>query len=222
MLSPIPPPNGSYLHRMRPRSNSRPMNVHVARGSRAETKSRALAGATNLQPAQLAPGVKPSPTHDLLYHGGKTIPALRYSNFYVGADAWQANDVQSIDKALAAAMAEPTLNNVMAQYFSIAPTCRYLGSQTLPGPAPTRLSQGDVEALLGDLAAQGRFSGLDLASTVFNLLLPRDTILTDDPAPQVATQRRGIPADEADSLHGLGGYHGSVQRAEATIYYGVG
>ena len=197
------------------------MNVHVARGSQAEAKYRTLAGAT-LRPEQIAPGVKPTPAHDLLYHGGKTIPALSFSNFYVGGDAWQASDIQAIDRALAAAMAEPTLNNVMAQYFRVPPTSRYLGSQTLPGPAPARLSQGDVEALLSDLDTQGKFSGLDLASTVFNLLLPRGTILTDDPAPQMAAQRRGVPEGEADSLHGLGGYHGSVQRAGDTIYYAVG
>ena len=202
----------------------RPMNVHVAHGSRAEAKYRALAGVTSLRLEQIAPGIKPTPAHDLLYHGGKTIPALSFSNFYVGGDAWQASDVEAIDRGLAAAMAEPTLNNVMAQYFSVPPTSHYLGSQTLPGPAPTRVSQGDVEALIGDLATQGKFSGLDLASTVFNLLLPRGTILTDDPAPQLSApaQRRVGPGDEVDSLHGLGGYHGSVLRSADAIYYAVG
>ena len=200
----------------------RPMNVHVARGSRAEAKYRAKAGLPGLQPEQIAPGVKPTPSHDLRYHGGRTIPALSFANFYVGGDAWQQSDVQAIDKALAAAMAEPTLNNVMAQYFSAPPTSHYLGSQTLLGPGPAHLSQGDVEALIRDLATQGRFAGSDLTSTVFNFLLPRGTILSDDPAPQGTAQRRGVPADAVDSLHGLGGYHGSVPIPGATVYYAVG
>jgi len=67
-----------------------------------------LARATSLQPEQLAPGVKPTPAHDLVYHGGRTIPALSFSNLYVGGDAWQASDVEAIDKSFAAGMAEPT------------------------------------------------------------------------------------------------------------------
>jgi hypothetical protein len=36
----------------------------------------------------------------------------------------QASDIQNIDWALAAATTEPTLNNVMAQYFSVVPRSR--------------------------------------------------------------------------------------------------
>jgi hypothetical protein len=90
----------------------RPMNVHVGRGTRAESKYRRLAGVPDLEPEQLAPGIAPTPAHDLLYHGGKTIPKLVYTNFYVGGGAWTASDMKNIDQALSAAMAEPTLNNV--------------------------------------------------------------------------------------------------------------
>src|SRR5262249_48209945 len=152
--------------------------------------------------------------------GGKTIANLTYTNFYVGGDDWQVSDMQNIDGALAAAMSEPTLNNVMAQYFNgIDPTSRFAGSHRLPGPAPVRLSQGDVEQLVHTLQTQGKLSGFDLTSTVFNLMLPRGTVLNDNPAPGGTEgahhnehPRRGVPdEDEADSLDGLGGYHGSVQ-----------
>lgn len=208
----------------------RPMNIQVRRGSRAEDKYWALGGIPGLVPEAIAPGIAPTPAHDLLYHGGKTIANLTFANFYVAGDAWQSSDIESIDRALAAAMAEPRLNNVMAQYFSGVPSCTFTGSQRLPGAAPARMSQGDVEELVSSLHAQGKFSGFDLTSTLFNLMLPRGTVLTDNPAPggaqqmsQAQPQRRGVPEEEeADSLNGLGGYHGSVQPGGITVYYAVG
>ena len=208
---------------------ARPMNIVLRRGSSAEHKYRSIAGVPDLLPEQLAPGVPPTPAHDLIYHGGKTIPNLTFTNFYVAGDAWQASDIQNIDRALAAAMTEPTLNNVMAQYFTGVPTSKFVASQKLPGPVPAHISQGDVEQLVGDLHTQGKLAGFDLSTTVFNFMLPRGTVLNDNPAPGAtqgihATQhRRGVPSeDEADSLNGLGGYHGSVQAGGTTIYYAVG
>jgi len=58
------------------KKGSRPMNIVVKRGSHAEDKYRALGGVLNLEPEQIASGIAPTPTHDLLYHGGKTIPNL--------------------------------------------------------------------------------------------------------------------------------------------------
>jgi len=208
----------------------RPMNIHVAPGSRAEHKYRRLAGIPDLLPEALVPGILPTPSHDLLYHGGKTIPSLTFTNFYVAGDSWQASDIQNIDRALAAAMSEPTLNNVMAQYFNGVPTSRFVASQKLPGAAPARMSQGDVEVLVGNLHAQGALAAFDLGSTLFNFMLPRGTVLNDNPAPGAAeglhgtqTHRRGVPEEEeADSLNGLGGYHGSVQIGGTTVYYAVG
>lgn len=208
----------------------RPMNIHVARGSRAEHKYRALAGIPDLLPEALAPGIPPTPTHDLIYHGGKTIPSLTFTNFYVAGDSWAAGDIQNIDRALAAAMSEPTLNNVMAQYFSTGPTSTFKPSQKLPGPAPARMSQGDVEQLLASLHDGGKLAGFDLGSTVFNFMLPRGTILNDNPAPggaqgvhRAESHRPFAPEEEeADSLNGLGGYHGSIQKGGASVYYAVG
>src|SRR6266851_6137345 len=56
----------SMTHSGRATSGFRPMNIQVAPGSRAEAKYRTLGGATNLQPEQRVPGVKPTPAHDLL------------------------------------------------------------------------------------------------------------------------------------------------------------
>jgi hypothetical protein len=207
----------------------RPMNVYVRRGSKAEDKYRASAGVPGLLPEVIAPGIPPTPKHDLLYHGGKTIPSLTFTNFYVGADAWNQSDIQNIDHALAAAMTDPHLNNVMAQYFAAVPTSTFKPSQKLPGAAPAHFSQGDVEQLVSSLHTQGKLAGFDLSSTVFNFMLPPATVLNDNPAPGgaqgVAAQvhRRGVPQEEeADSLHGLGGYHGSVQAGGTTLYYAVG
>ena len=208
----------------------RPMNVYVRRGSTAETKYRTLGGIPGLLPEERAPGIPPTPAHDLLFHGGKTIEHLTFTNLYVGGDTWQPSDMTNIDRALAAAMAEPHLNNVMAQYFAgRPPTTTFRPSQTLPGPAPHTVSQGDVEQLVRTLVTQNRLSGFDVSTTVFNFMLPRGTILNDNPAPGAsegrpeAAVRRGVPhEEEADSLNGLGGYHGSVQITGTTVYYAVG
>ena len=125
----------------------RPMNIHVRKGSPAEHKYRMMAGISDQEPEQIAAGLPPTPAHDLIFHGGKTIPNLTFTNFYVAGDSWQASDIQNIDWALAAAMTEPTLNNVMAQYFSGVPTSKFVASQKLPGPVPTHFSQGDLKML---------------------------------------------------------------------------
>lgn len=190
-----------------------------------------MGGVPDLHPEQLDTGLPASPAHNLMFHGGKTIPNLTFTNFYVGGDAWSASDIQNIDQALAAAMGEQTLNNVMAQYFSAEPVSTFRPSQKLPGGAPSTMSQGDVEQLVTQLFGDGALKSYDLTSTVFNLMLPPGTVLNDNPQPGAAAgvheahrqHRRGAPEEEeADSLNGLGGYHGSVQSGNATIYYAVG
>ena len=214
-------------------AKNRPLNVHVAPGSPAETAFRAVAGL----PGAIAPGIKPTPQHDLHFHGGKTIPNLKFKNFYVGTNAsWQADDIQSIDQALGAAMSDQDLNNVMAQYFSQPITTTALPSEVLPGAPPAVVSQADVENMVRDLYTNGKLAAFDLGATVFNFLLPSGTVLNTDttPAGQPATQlqaqarrRPAIPQDEDDSLNGLGGYHGSVHISSSngghdTVYYAVG
>src|SRR5215471_14370999 len=161
-------PRGGMVMAHVSHSTRRPMNVYVRRGSTAETKYRTLGGIPGLLPDERAPGIPPTPAHDLLFHGGKTIEHLTFTNLYVGGDTWQPSDMTNIDRALAAAMAEPHLNNVMAQYFAgRPPTTTFRPSQTLPGPAPHTVSQGDVEQLVRTLVTQNRLSGFDVSTTVF-------------------------------------------------------
>jgi hypothetical protein len=210
----------------------RPMNVVVAPGSTAEKYYRAMARPLTslIKPQAIAPGFPPTPEHNLINHGGKTIQNLVYTNFFVGgASSWAQTDIESIDQALAAAMADANLNNVMMQYFNNAPiTSTFSPSHILPGTRPSQFSQGDVEQLVKSLFMQGALVGFEFSSTVFNFMLPSGTVLTTDTNPTSAISLAGnaasIPVeDEASSLHGLGGYHGSVHPARrVTIYYAIG
>ena len=219
----------------------RPMNVYVRRGSSAEKAFRKRAGSPS--PKAIAPGIAPSPDHDLKFQGGKTIQDLRFINFYVGGDAWDAGDTANIDKALSAAMSDQDLNNVMAQYFTGPITTTFDGSQTLPGSPPAVMSQGDVEQLVATFFSGGKLTGHDLTTTLFNFMLPPGTVLNTDTAitgggqhvasgvkrqaagvkPHAVVPEALVPKDEADSLNGLGGYHGSVHVSGTNIvYYAVG
>ena len=216
---------------MKGETQKRPLNVSFRRGSTAEAIYRRLAGLPGTE--VIAPGLPPTPAHDLHYHGGKTIADLHFKNFYVGADAWPGADIAKIDSGLAAAMSDAHLNNVMQQYFPGSISGTFSGSQKLSGPAPATVTQTDIEALVSSLSSQGTFSGSDLTSTVFNFMLPPGTVLNDDTTSSGETsdeddkgngkKNRVIPDDEAaDSLHGLGGYHGSIHVGGQTIYYAVG
>ena len=218
------------------REHRRPMNVYVRRGSKAEATFRKRTGSPI--PKAIAPGIPPSPDHDLKYQGGKTLQNLRFMNFYVGGDAWVGGDIAKIDKALSEAMSDQDLNNVMVQYFPGPITSSFDGSQPLPDAAPVVMSQGDVEQLAKTLYAGGKLTGHDLTSTVFNFMLPPGTVLNTDTTvtgggQQVAAAAKKrvaavnthivVPQDDADSLNGLGGYHGSVHVSGTdTVYYAVG
>jgi len=222
----------------------RPMRVFVGKGTDAEKGFRSRVS----MPARgvLAPGLPATPEHDLVFHGGKTIADLVFTNFYVGGTgAWQSTDMESIDQALAGAMADQNLNNVMCQYYPSGQiTSMFKGSQVLAGPPPQVVSQGDVENLVRSLFQGGLLDGLDLSSTVINFMLPSETILNTNEAPTsgaisaqievpvaAAREERPIPAvvpheEEEDSTQGLGGYHGSIHVGSGankqTVYYAVG
>lgn len=219
----------------------RPMRVYVRPKSQAERGHRSRM--VMPKPKELAPGLQPTPEHDLQFNGGKTIANLAYANFYVGgSDAWNPADMQSIDTALAAAMSDQNLNNVMVQYYPSGQiSTNFLGSQVLSGPPPAVVSQGDVENLVRSLFSGGQLDKFDASSTVVNFLLPSGTILNTNEAPTNAVinariegaappedkkvAAAAIPHDEEeDSTQGLGGYHGSVHvgTPETIVYYAVG
>jgi len=210
---------------------------------RAESEAAAqYTRSAGIDPAALAPGFQPSPSQDLINHGGKTIRDLKLANFYVAGDtAWRPSDIGNIDRALSAAMSDRNLNNVMMQYFNNQPiTSALVTSRKISVPAPAVFSQGDAENLVRTLHKQNALAGMDLNSTVVNLLLPSGTILTTDETPAAMAQSGLLTAadaanpldpaipieDDASSNHGLGGYHGSVHQTMSgvgvTVYYAIG
>src|SRR5260370_5870164 len=127
-------------------------------------------------------------------------------------------------------MSDQGLNNVLIQYFRGAPniTSTFQSSTLLPGNTPATISQPQVEDLVRQLRAEGKLNGFDLGRTVFNFMLPRDTVLTiddgsgDQSRPSGHANNSGETEEKASSLEGLGGFHGSVQVEQARIYYAIG
>ncbi len=157
------------------------------------------------------PDLPSTPQEDLKYRGGRTIRDLSYVNLYVGGqDAWDPTDWRSIDKALAAAMADPYLNNVIVQYFGNRPiSSTFKRSYFLSGWRPQFVAKGDLERQIRSLHEGGAFNSFDLPNTIINVMLPRGTVLGDPNGGEEAE----------DSTGGLGGYHGSVHIDATTIYY---
>lgn len=90
--------------------------------------------AANVQTA--APAVTAAiashPEYDVVYKGGRTLPNLTFTSFYLGGDSsWNATDRANIDRAIAAAMSDRRLNNVMQQYFTQLISSTFRSSSTL-------------------------------------------------------------------------------------------
>lgn len=190
------------------------MRIQARKGSYAEElyyRNSALPGGAWPMPKAIASGVSPLPLEDLIFHGGKTVPQMQYQNVYCGsAEDWLESDISSIETATASAMRDPRLNRVLEQYFP--------GSQVSTEPLehllldedkPSFLDEPDVQALVVRLFRAGALNSADLSTTLFNLVLPRGTLLA---------------LGESSSLQGLGGYHGSVHLRSrtgpvTTLYY---
>ncbi|MFO1002196.1 MAG: hypothetical protein U0936_17820 [Planctomycetaceae bacterium] len=231
----------------------RPMSSLVRQDSEAADIQHGLSGLPGREPSfgERVPGIAATPSEDLKYRGGHTIQHLEFVNLYVGGDdAWAKNDIESIDYAIAAAMSDRNLNNVMMQYFGNQPISSIARpSHPLNGYRPKTMSQGDVEYCLAYLYDKGYLKGYDHPSTVFNFLLPPGTVLTDE-LPRSGTVASAEPmfdrsgqlrltslvdddgdeesghsvipkADEGDSLSGLGGFHGSIRKNGSPVYYSV-
>jgi hypothetical protein len=166
--------------------------------------------------APIAPGFTADHALDLTFDGGRTIAGLSFVNVYLGP-GWAATDMSNIDAALSGALSDPSLNHVIQQYFQTPITTAFLGSRQNAAAIPATYTRDSVSATLDQLAAAGQLAGLDLGSTVINLLLPPGTILDTTAAGGV-----GDADDKDSSLQGLGGYHGSHQAAgNAVIYFAV-
>jgi hypothetical protein len=169
------------------RTAQRPLNVVLRPGSPAEAAFRS---------ADLAPGFRPEPGLDLRYFGGKTLPELIYRLVYLGR--WQSAERHALDGALAAALSDPGLNDVVAQYFPGQPLrSTFAGSTLRRGAVPERVDKQAVESLVRDVGNH---------EAVTCLLLPHGSVLAEG---------------EITSEHGLGGFHGSVHVRHRTLYYAV-
>lgn len=209
------------------------MKVYVRPGSDAEKLRKPPSARRAPAPDEIVPGFPPTPEHDLKFRGGRTIAKLSFLNLFVGgAASWSQSDVDSINHALAGAMSDPSLNNVMCQYFSNQPiTTTFLGSHFVGVKRPKLVTETAAKKLVTQLFKGGQLAGLDFPNTVVNLMLPSGTVLTDGKGPgrdhkseeREPPRPAGTPEDEAaSSLAGLGGYHGSVDVGATRIYYAVG
>ncbi|SFJ37975.1 hypothetical protein [Planctomicrobium piriforme] len=217
----------------------------ITRAKIASNAATASAENSGQDDHQIVDGANPTPMEDLHYRGGRTLQNMSFVNLYVsGEQGWNMSDVANIDRAIAAAMSDEHLNNVIRQYFNNQP----IGSNALPshplvGYLPREISRGDVQYYLQYLYTKGYLSKYDLNNTVFNFLCPPGSLLNDEDARSgnaavgstTAVKTRaeeeddegpsplgiGMPQDEAenDSLGGLGGYHGSIHIGSTTIYY---
>jgi hypothetical protein len=174
----------------------------------------------------------------MTFFGGKTIADLVFVNNYLcGEGAWDAADIASIDAALAKAMSDSGLQSVIAQYYPHAAISSHmLPSVVLPDPAPATIFKDQVEALAARIFSDGGIGDADPGSTIVNIMLPRGVVLTDGfspgfqpPAGTEAEHERRLDGvlkldddEDADSRHGLGGYHGSTHVNGTTVYYAVG
>jgi hypothetical protein len=166
----------------------------------------------------IAPGFTPDHSYALKNYHGKTIQSLSFTNVYLGAENWAAADMANIDTALAAAMSDPKLNDVIQQYFgSQAISTTFLGAKKSDAPVPATFNRDSVSSSLDQFYNAGQLAGIDFQNTVVNLLLSPGIILDTTGAGAV---RRGGDADDKDSsLKGLGGYHGSHKTADGTTIY---
>jgi hypothetical protein len=186
----------------------RPLDVVLRPDSPAEAAYRS---------AVLAPGFVAAPDLDLRYLGGRTLPLLVFRNVYLGS--WNPAERTQLDGAIAAAMADPHLNNVLAQYFPRATIASaFAGSHVRPNAVPSRVYRDTVESIVAALDREGAFAGLDLSASAVCLVLPEGAVLVDGDSSEGGTP--------VDSTHGLGGYHGSVHvgqdgRAREPVYYAV-
>jgi hypothetical protein len=179
--------------------------------------------------AALAPGFAARTALNLHFFGGRTIEQLTFTHVYLGGEvAWNKDDVKAIDASLSAAMEDPHLNNVIAQYFRDGkPTAAFKPSRILDGPLPMRVFRDTIEGFVSALDQSNGLSGFNLGSSVFCMMLPKGTVLVDGTSTGGPARRAELGEHEAaDSKHGLGGYHGSIHAkrgsATDTVYYAVG
>jgi hypothetical protein len=123
-------------------------------------------------------------------------------------------------------MSDTGLNNTLAQYFGgAAPTTKMLPSVVLASAAPSSVYKDTVEGMVSTLHGSGSLPGSDLTTTLYCFMLPKGAVLYDGASPgsgAPAAKAIELDPEDADSLNGLGGYHGSIHAGPDTIYYATG
>jgi len=220
----------------------RPLNVVLRPESPvSQAYAREQAPATVTTEAVTSEGFREIPAWDLTDHGGRKITDLVFVNRYLGGqEAWDTDDIKEIDAALEAAMTDPRLQSVIAQYYPGEISSRMLDSDVLAEPAPKRFFKDQAEKLAARLFQDGALGDSDPGESVINLMLPRGVVLVDGFSPQFRPpageeeeherrQQALIKLDDdadSDSENGLAGFHGSVHLRHngrnVTVYYAVG
>lgn len=190
-----------------------PMRVQVAPGSEAEFRHFRTAVRRSgelFQREALAPGVSASPQDDLIFRGGKTLPRMAFQNVYMGRPSdFAEGDVEAIDDAITRLMRDEQLQRIIQQYFP-GKKLEYdiAASVRLDENRPNEMDEPDVQNKVIDLFDRNLIVATDLDRTIFNLVLPPDTVLK---------------LNNSSSRNGLGGYHGSVHFSRngqsRTLYY---
>jgi hypothetical protein len=192
---------------------AQPMRIQARKGSLAEKRyyyKSSLPGGAWPMPKAIADGVDPSPLDDLMFHGGQLKPQMQYQNIFLGSQTdWVQSDIDNINSGIKRAMQDKRLNNVIRQYFgNSAVACDPRTPLLLSDAKPKRLDEPDVQAKVVSLFDSGKITKTDLGVTLFNLVLPRGTVLS---------------LGGSSSLNGLGGYHGSLHinrnGKSITLYY---
>src|SRR3977135_440930 len=162
-----------------------PMRIQVAPGSEAEYRySRTAAQRSDKSIARgaLAPGVSASPTDDLVFRGGKVLPQMGFQNIYLGRPSdFASDDVEHIDAAITRIMRDEQLKSVIQQYFP-GKTLAYdvAPSVILDENRANEMGEPDVQNKIIDLFDRNLILASDHDRTIFNLVLPPDTILKLD------------------------------------------
>jgi hypothetical protein len=190
-----------------------PMRIQVAPGSEAEYRHyRAAARRSDesIERAALAPGVSASPQDDLIFRGGKVLPEMAFQNIYLGRTSdFAPGDVEAIDDAITRLVRDEQLKNIIQQYFP-GKRLEYNVAESviLEENRPNEMDEPDVQNKIIDLFDRDLILPTDHDRTIFNFVLPPDTILK---------------LNGSSSERGLGGYHGSVHFSRGgqtrTLYY---
>jgi hypothetical protein len=140
-------------------SREQPLNVVVAPGSPAAAAFRSSMAAAELER---------TPSLDLRFFGGRTLPSLAFKLFYL--ERWATVERTQIDGALAAAMADPGLNDVVGQVFpGERVESTFVGSSLQPADVDARVDRRAVESLVPLLHVR--------TQEVACVLLPRGTVV---------------------------------------------